>query len=204
MLALEAKKLLLVSLHHSPGLSERLAPGTIDLKIAERLNVDSFRKKFYLLMKLRKKMINFMTVSGNGSNDPSDFVLGALSHVPNGASIHKDAILYFYCRCEEKKGDVDKAFQTEMDAALKGSSVDIGPSFVLERSKASINKKQGRADAYAAMHEVVGLLTKEHEVSQGLRLDLKKSSASMLALTAAVTLNDTAMIQKILDDNADI
>ena len=118
--SVEKEKLALVNLSHSPKLKLRLEKEQVDLRYASRIGVESFKKKVMLLLKLRKKMVTDMTASGNGSSEPDDFVQSAMAFVPHGGSVNRDAILYFFCQCEDKKGEIDTAStEIAVSAALE-------------------------------------------------------------------------------------
>ncbi len=218
------EKLNLVSLGFCEGLKVRFEKERPNLKIAHRLTAESFRKKIYLLMKLRKNMVFNMTKSGSGSDDPEDFVQTAVAVVTNGGSLHKDAVLYFFCRSEEKKGELDAVFESDMPDTIKGSSENMGVSFQTDRARENSADKKLKRNANVAMVDVSLVMLRDHEENVAMRLDFNRANERLFALEeekialqkakeeakaaagdrmfqleAAKALNDTATIRKILD-----
>ena len=77
-----------------------------------------------------------------------------MAFVPNGGSLNKDVILYFYCQCEDKKGEIDTAFDTEMDENTRGSSENIGSNYQDGLTRNASNEKKQRSEAYDSMADI--------------------------------------------------
>lgn len=82
------------------------------------------KKKVATLFKIRQKIKGSMTVSGTHSPDVYDnFLQIAMNKVNGGRSFNKDAVYYFYNRCEEYP-DLDDAFQQFLDPEIRGATID--------------------------------------------------------------------------------
>lgn len=178
----ELMKRSLVTLDRSEALKLRLEKLKPDLKAAHRLTAESFRKKIFLLMKLRRHMNKDMSSSGTGSDDPDEYVQNAMRVVKNGGSLNRDAIVYFFCRTEEKGGELDSVFQVEMNDTIKGSSEYIGEDHRKTQARESSVEKKQKQNAFAAMIEVSKVLLLDHEHNKTVHNDNKMDTDRLLAL----------------------
>jgi hypothetical protein len=75
---------------------------------------DVMRKKVNLLLSVRRKIKDNMTVSGTHNNNVYDYLDTAMNSVKSARGRNNVAVYYFYCRCEEHE-DIDSKYSTFLD-----------------------------------------------------------------------------------------
>ena len=122
----------------------------MDLEDFDLMTSTAIRKKFNMLMKVRREMKKNMTISGEHDNDAYNCVEVAMK---NAGSMGLTVIgcYYFFSRCEENP-EVDIRFADTMDEVLMGNTDSPleSTSVVTAASSGASDKKR----AYAAIAEM--------------------------------------------------
>ena len=90
------------------------------------------RKKFNLLMKIRKIIRKNMTLSGEHDNDAFNFVELAMKKAGSCTGVSVLGVYYFHALCDANP-DIDVNFADKMDDALMGNTNQIGRASCRER-----------------------------------------------------------------------
>ena len=95
----------------------------LNLEEFDHMTSSVIRKKFNLLLKVRKVMQRNMTTSGEHDSDSYNFVDRAMKKVGGATStLTRIGCFYFFERCAGKQQDIDDAFSNEMEDVLMGST----------------------------------------------------------------------------------
>jgi hypothetical protein len=129
------------------------------------------RKKFNLLLKVRKVMKQNMTLSGEHDNDPYNFVDVAMKKV-GGTGLTKTGCYYFFQRCATREHEeaIDDIFGDTMDEILMGNT-----NSPLDSSVSNSDSGGGGSDkkrAYAAIVDMSNVVT-------SIAAEMKKSTSAM-------------------------
>jgi hypothetical protein len=93
----------------------------LDLNDYDLMTSAVVRKKFNLLMKIRKIIRKNMTLSGEHDNDAFNFVELAMKKAGSCTGVSVLGVYYFHALCDANP-DIDVNFADEMDDALMGST----------------------------------------------------------------------------------
>ena len=119
---------------------------SFDLDDFDVMAAAAIRKKFNMLLKVRKAMKKNMTISGEHDNDAYNFVDVAMKNV-GSTGLTKIGCYYFFMRCEDNP-EVDVRFADGMDEILMGNTDSpLGPT--TNGSDATTGSEKKRA--YAAI-----------------------------------------------------
>ena len=129
----------------------------VDLEEYDLMTSDAIRKKFNMLLKVRRIMKKNMTTSGEHDNNPFNYVETAMKKA-GGTGMTKLGCYYFFVRCEANP-QFDVSFAETMDPILMGSTsdspIDLEGSFLtassISSSKGGHSTNADKKRAYAAM-----------------------------------------------------
>ena len=113
----------LLNCDDDPHLSHLLTDRSINLMDFDAFETDAFRKKILDLFKIRRCMVENMSISGTHDNEAWNFIECAMAKTRMGGYT-KVAVNYFYKQCEEIPG-IDSHFQPFLDDALIGDTVSL-------------------------------------------------------------------------------
>lgn len=95
----------------------------LDLDEYDLMTSEVMRKKFNMLLKVRRVMIKDMTTSGEHGNDPYNFVDVAMKKA-GGTGLTTLGCYYFFLRCSATPA-IDVSFAVAMEPALMGSTREL-------------------------------------------------------------------------------
>jgi hypothetical protein len=122
----------------------------MDLEDFDIMTSSAIRKKFNMLLKVRKEMKKNMTISGEHDNNAYNFIDVAMKNV-GSTGLAKLGCYYFYLRCEENP-EVDVRFADRMDDVLMGNT--DGP---LEQPISATSSGSGNSDKKRAYTAIVDM-----------------------------------------------
>jgi hypothetical protein len=120
---------------------------TMDLEDFDMMSSDAIRKKFNMLMKVRKEMKKNMTISGEHDHDAYNFVDVAMKNA-RSTGLTKIGCYYFFLRCEANP-EVDVRFADRMEEVFMGNT-DTPLQIADGTSNGSSDKKK----AYSAIADM--------------------------------------------------
>ena len=193
----------------------------IDLDEFDNMTSAAIRKKFNMLMKVRRVMKRNMTTSGEHDNNPYNFVETAMKKA-GSTGLTIIGCYYFFVRCEATDG-VDSSFSDTMDPTLMGSTADSALDVDSSVLTSSISTSGGgmmvdKKRAYAAMVDMTGV---GNTIAEEMKETNKIAKETVLAMneknrltaeanyTAKITqqimlaqhLGRQDMLEKILEDS---
>ena len=161
----------------------------LDLNEFDNTTAVALRKKFNLLLKVRKVMNTNMTASGEHDSDPYNFVDLAMKSAKATSTLTKIGCYYFYKRCAEKNQDIDDTFGDTMDEALKGNTTGsltpspLGNSVATGNNNNSGEKKRGLTAIETISTSLVSIsaqVTAQTQIAERAQLiELAKSLGDM-------------------------
>jgi hypothetical protein len=160
----------------------------LDLNEFDLTTSAALRKKFNLLLKVRKVMTVNMTASGEHDSDPYNFVDLAMKSAKATSVLTKIGCYYFFQRCVEKNQEIDDTFGDTMDEALKGNTnSSLSPSPLGDSASTINNNSSEKKRAYTAIDNISSSLnsisaqvTAQTEIAQRAQLiELAKSLGDM-------------------------
>jgi hypothetical protein len=119
----------------------------MDLEDFDMMSSDAIRKKFNMLMKVRKEMKKNMTISGEHDHDAYNFVDVAMKNA-RSTGLTKIGCYYFFLRCEANP-EVDVRFADRMEEVFMGNT-DTPLQIADGTSNGSSDKKK----AYSAIADM--------------------------------------------------
>lgn len=209
------EKLLVVNKYNDRYIQEMVEDGNLNLNDVEVVTWELYRKRFNLLFRIRQKMKQNMTCSGEHDSDPWNFVDVAMNKISGGRKFPKVGILYFFRRCEEYP-EIDAAFQTFLDESMKGSTVDCRNKDNTsvdneERQKKAKTEKMQRIEALTSITTIAantyGIYkeyqranaTKESIENKKLRIEVVNAEIQVVQvqINVASTLRNTDELQQL-------
>ena len=151
------EKLLIVNKYNDSNIQEMVDDGNLDLSDVEVMTSDVYKKRFNVLFRIRQKMKENMTRSGEHNSDPWNFVDVAMNTIPSGRRFPKVGILYFFRRCEEYP-EIDAAFQTFLDESMKGLTAD-NKTDVVSVDNESEGKKRAKTEKVKRIEALASITT---------------------------------------------
>jgi hypothetical protein len=164
----------------------------LDLNEFDQTTSDALRKKFNLLLKVRKVMTVNMAASGEHDSDPYNFVELAMKTAKATSTLTQIGCYYFFQRCAEKNQEIDNTFGDTMDESLKGNTKasPLGDSVVTRNNNDSDKKR-----AYTAIESISTSLT---SISSQVTAQTQIAQRAQLIELAKRTLGDMDMLRALL------
>jgi hypothetical protein len=167
----------------------------LDLNEFDQTTSDALRKKFNLLLKVRKVMTVNMTASGEHDSDPYNFVELAMKTAKATSTLTQIGCYYFFQRCAEKNQDIDDTFGDTMDESLKGNTTaSLSPSPLGDSVVTRNNNDSDKKRAYTAIESISTSLT---SISSQVTMQTQIAQRAQL-IELAKTLGDTDMLRALL------
>jgi hypothetical protein len=148
-------------------------------------------KKYYIcaLFKLCCEMKKMIGISGTHGINPMTYVDQAKAGVTAGAGVHRLALFYFYCKCEDNLFVDDKFTVGIMPEDLKGSStntevVDLADGEAsIARTVASrtVKNKQQSLDTSTAAFQLIAITLASKEAREA-KEEIKKGRLELLRM----------------------
>ena len=165
----------------------------------------ALRKKFNLLLKVRKVMKVNMTASGEHDSDPYNFVDLAMKSAKATSVLTKIGCYYFFQRCVEKNQEIDDTFGDTMDEALKGNTnSSLSPSPLSDSAASTIkNSSSEKKRAYTAIENISSSLNSiSAQVTAQTEIAQRATDISQRAqlIELAKSLGDMDMLRHLLAD----
>lgn len=174
----------------------------LDLHEFDMVTASVVRKKFNMLLKVRKVMKNNMTVSGEHDNDSYNFVDAAMKK-SNCSGLTKIGCYYFFERCAAHP-EVDDTFSDSMDIVLMGGTNSPLDESSLGMHSTSANTAGGSTDkkrAYAAivdMSHVARSIAKEMKETNTLAKESNRIANQRQLIMLAQHLGKEDILEDLL------
>jgi hypothetical protein len=154
----------------------------LDLNVFDRVDSNVVKKKFYQLMKVRKQIQKYMTVSGEHDSDPYNFVEAAMKRVGGCAQLTVIGVYYFHTLCDQNI-QIDAPFVDTMDESLMGNTNAALPDDIDEddeespptSTKSDKTSKSGNATA-KDKKRVYDAMVEASETGKSIYEELRKTN----------------------------